>query len=156
MTRQKSGRIINISSRAAFSSPIPGVPPGSLAYSVAKAGILGFTMMLSGELKEYGITVNAILPSANTKLFPGTKPRGGDLPGSLTLEPDFVAPIIVYLATDEAQDVTGRYIYASGGDICIYARALKLPGDAHILIRKPCKWTIDELSQVIPPLTKLG
>ena len=146
MTKQKSGRIINISSRAAFSCPPFGLP--SLAYSTAKAGILGFTMVLSGELKEHGITVNAILPSANTKLFPGTAPRGGDLPSSLMLDPDFVAPIIVYLATDEAQNITGQLIYASGGDLCIYARLLQ----PHAFIRKMGKWTIDELTEVIPPL----
>jgi NAD(P)-dependent dehydrogenase (short-subunit alcohol dehydrogenase family) len=156
MLKQKSGRIINISSRsAAFGT-------ASLAYSVAKAGILGFTSMLSAELKEYGITVNAILPSAATKLFPGSKPGttrlavGDNMPAPIAMEPEFVAPIIVYLATDEAKNVTGRYIYASGGDLCFYARSLQLPGDAHILIRKNGKWTIEELNEVIPAITKLS
>jgi NAD(P)-dependent dehydrogenase (short-subunit alcohol dehydrogenase family) len=156
MIKQKSGRIINISSRAA------AFGAASLPYSVAKAGILGFTSMLSTELKEYGITVNAILPSAATKLFPGSKPGttrmavGDNMPTPIAMEPEYVAPIIVYLATDEAKNITGRYIYASGGDLCFYARSLQLPGDAHILIRKNGKWTIEELSEVIPPITRLG
>jgi NAD(P)-dependent dehydrogenase (short-subunit alcohol dehydrogenase family) len=152
MIKQKTGRIINISSRAA------AFGTANLAYSVAKAGILGFTSMLSAELKEYGITVNAILPSAATKLFPAAKPGtprpvlGDNMPPSVSMEPDWIAPIIAYLATDEARNITGRYIYASGGDICFYARTLQLPGDSHILIRKPGKWTIEELAETIQPI----
>lgn len=147
MIKQKSGRIINISSRAATFGA------GSLAYNTAKAGILGFTSMLSVEQKGNGITVNAVLPSAQTKLFSGAAPSLGDnMPISPERGPEFVAPVIVFLATDEAQNITGRYIYASGGYICIYARPLQLPGDAHILIGKTGKWTIDELSQVLLPV----
>ena len=147
MIKQKSGRIINISSRAA------AFGTASLAYNTAKAGILGFTSMLSEEQKENGITVNAILPSAKTRLFPGAAPSLGDnIPISPERGPEFVAPVIVFLATDEAQNITGRYIYSSGGYICIYARSLQLPGDAHILIGKTGKWTIDELSQVLLPV----
>ena len=147
MIKQKSGRIINISSRAATFGT------GSLAYNTAKAGILGFTSMLSEEQKENGITVNVILPSAQTKLFPGAAPLIGDnMPISPERGPEFVAPIIVFLATDEAKNITGRYIYASGGYICIYGRPLQLPGSAHLLISKTGKWTIDELSQVLLPL----
>ena len=169
MMQQKSGRIINFSSRAAFAggAPLPGknapLPPpgtrgpaGGAVYSTAKAAILGFTLSLSGGLKPYGITVNAIVPSADTKLFPGkTRPKDS-MPSSLCLEPDHVAPIVAYLATDEADGITGRFIYASGGDLCIFARPLQLPGDTHMFIRKIGKWTIDELSQVVPPLLGLS
>jgi NAD(P)-dependent dehydrogenase (short-subunit alcohol dehydrogenase family) len=150
MIKQKSGRIINISSRAAFSF-IPG-PPISVAYAAAKAGILGLTAMLSGELKQYGITVNAILPSAVTPLFSPLRPRFG---GGETEGPEFVAPIIVYLATDEAKNINGQFFYACAGDLCIYNQPVQLPGP-HTFIRKTGKWTTDELSKVIPPLLGLG
>lgn len=147
MIKQKSGRIINISSRAATFGT------GSLAYNTAKAGILGFTSMLSEEQKGNGITVNAVLPSAQTKLFPGEAPSIGDnMPISPERGPEYVAPVIVFLATDEARNITGKYIYASGGYICIYARPLQLPGVAHMLIVKDGKWTVDELSQVLLPM----
>ncbi len=151
MVKQKSGRIINISSRsAAFGA-------ASLAYSTAKAGILGFTSMLSEEQKDNGITVNAILPSAQTKLFSAPAPVLGDnIPIPPFREPEYVAPVIVYLATDEAKDITGRYIYASGGDICIYSHPLQLSANTPVLVRKSGKWTVDELHQVIPPLLGLG
>lgn len=147
MIKQKSGRIINISSRAA------ALGAASLAYNTAKAGILGFTSMLAAEQKENGITVNAILPSAETRLFPGPAPSIGDnMPISSMRGPEYVAPLIAFLATDEARSITGRYIYISGEYICVYARAMILPGDAHILLRNPGKWTIEELSKTLLPV----
>ncbi|OGO21054.1 MAG: hypothetical protein A2144_13205 [Chloroflexi bacterium RBG_16_50_9] len=142
MIKQKSGRIINISSPAATGGG------GNAAYATVKAGILGFTSALSLELNKFGITVNAILPSADTKLFSG--PRSiPNIPDPISLRPEYVAPIILYLATDEAQNITNRFFYAAGGDVCIYAPPLQLPGGAHIFIRKMGKWTIDELGDVI-------
>lgn len=151
MTKQKSARIINFSSRGAFF----GVH--NLAYATVKAGIMGFTAMLSRELKEYGITVNAILPSAVTQLFPGDiRPRMGDnMPSILSPQPDFVAPIVVYLATEDAKNITGQFIYVAGGDICIYTEPLQL-ATAHKFIRKPGKWTPDELGEVVPSMLGLG
>lgn len=147
MIKRKSGRIINISSRAA------AVGASSVAYNTAKAGVLGFTSMLSTEQKENGITVNAILPSAETKLFPGPAPSIGDnMPISSQRGPEYIAPLIAFLSTDQAQSITGRYIYISGGYICVYARSLVLPGDAHVLLRKPGKWTIEELGETLLPI----
>ena len=150
MLKQKHGRIINISSRAA------AFGPASLPYSAAKAGILGMTSMLSAEQKDNGITVNCILPSAHTQLFPWGVPNVGDnMPVMLDRGPDYVAPVIAYLATDEAGCINGKYIYSSGGDICIYAHPFQLPGESHMFIRKMGKWTIDELGEVIPKLLGL-
>jgi hypothetical protein len=72
------------------------------------------------------------------------------------LKPEYVAPIIVFLATDEAKDITGRFFYASGGDLCIYAKPMQLPGGAHIFTRKMGKWTVEELNEVVPPLLGLA
>ena len=155
MIKQKSGRIINFSSRAAsLGSP-------NAAYSTAKAAILGFTVNLSIELKKYGITANIIIPSAQTATF--SRPLnafdklgfglGDGMPVTLVRDPDYVAPIVVYLATDEAKDITGQFIYSSGGDICIYTRPFQLPGP-HQFIRKEGKWTVDELGRVIPTLIR--
>jgi 3-oxoacyl-[acyl-carrier protein] reductase len=150
MIKQKSGRVINFSSRAAT------VGGGSPVYSTAKAGILGFTSSVAADLKEFNITVNAILPSAVTALFPWEKKRGEDnLPVAMTTGPDDVAPIVTYLATDEARKITGRYIYASGGDICIYPNPLVLPTNSPVFMRKPGKWTVEELSGIIPNLLSL-
>ncbi len=150
MIKQKSGRIINFSSRGATFGG------GSAPYSAAKAGILGLTTALSDDLKEYGITVNAILPSAVTWLFPGEKKRMDDnTPVASFTGPEYVAPVVLYLATEEAGNITGRFFYASGGDICIYPRPFQLPGASPVFIRKIGKWTVDEIGQVMPPLLGL-
>jgi NAD(P)-dependent dehydrogenase (short-subunit alcohol dehydrogenase family) len=145
MMKQKSGgRIINIASNAAFT---PGLGPGpAIAYCAAKAGVLGFTWMLSLEMKEHGITVNAITPVAVTGLFPIP---GRVVDGVQMFGPEFVAPIIVYLATDEAKDITGQIIYSGSGDLCIYALPLKTPGP-HQYLHKMGKWTVDELVEIMP------
>ncbi len=69
MVKRKGGRIICVSSRAAAG------PGGCAAYSAAKAGILGLTSALAMEWKPQGITVNALIPSADTQLFPGERPK---------------------------------------------------------------------------------
>lgn len=155
MIKRKSGRIINFSSRSAtFGAP-------NAAYSTAKAAVLGFTSAISMELKQYGITANVIIPSAQTANF--SRPLNAlaaqghgltdNMPVTPIRGPEYVAPIVVYLATEEAKDITCQFIYSSGGDICIYAKPFQLPGP-HMFIRKDGKWTVDELSRVIPSLIK--
>ncbi|MBN2062362.1 MAG: SDR family NAD(P)-dependent oxidoreductase [Deltaproteobacteria bacterium] len=148
LIQKKNGRIINISSRAAL-----GDAAISLPYATAKTAILGLTKSLSIEMKEHGITVNALLPSAATSLFPGKERefRAGGFPYPESLEPEWIAPIIAYLATDRARNVSGKFIYASGGDICVYDNPLK----PLAFIRKVGKWTIDEISEVFPDFADL-
>jgi NAD(P)-dependent dehydrogenase (short-subunit alcohol dehydrogenase family) len=146
MIKQKSGRIINITSIAAWS---PTLGPGpTLAYCTAKAGVLGFTKMLSLEMEEHGITVNVISPNAVTDLFPYREMYGAPRYG-----PEFVAPIIVFLATDEAKDITGQIIYSGGGVIAIHDHPMQMPEPPRLLQKKG-KWTIDELIKAIPPLIR--
>jgi NAD(P)-dependent dehydrogenase (short-subunit alcohol dehydrogenase family) len=148
MAKQKSGRIINFASRAAAGAG------GNIGYSAAKAGVLALTSGLSKELKEYGITANCIVPSADTKLFPGQRPKNltETMPTSLSLDPEYIAPVVAYLATDYAKNITGQFLYASGGDVLIYPNMLQLPTPAPMFIRKMGKWTIEELNNVLPSL----
>jgi NAD(P)-dependent dehydrogenase (short-subunit alcohol dehydrogenase family) len=143
--RKSGGRIINFSSAAGFM--FFDFPLFGIAYATAKAGVVGFTAKLSAELKEHGITVNAIFPNARTKGFPEERP--GAEP------PEFVAPIIVYLATDEAKNITGQLFSAGGGNVGIYARPMQMQGTP-MLMSKIGKWTLDELDKVIPPTVRGG
>jgi NAD(P)-dependent dehydrogenase (short-subunit alcohol dehydrogenase family) len=145
MLKQKSGRIINISSTAAFP---PEVRSATIAYGTAKAGVLGFTLMLSMEMAPNGITVNALIPNAVTKLFPMQRQVFG---GGMRGAPGDVAPVITYLTTDEAKDITGQFIYSCGGDICVFNRPNQFPGP-HMFVRKMGKWSVDELSVLIPQM----
>src|SRR5439155_23615303 len=122
MIAQKSGAIITVASRGAFYG-------GATVYAAAKAGIMGLTASLSRELKPHGITHNFLLASADTQLFPNGATRVREnLPSSLSRDPEDVAPVVAYLVSDAAKGVTGRFIYASGGDICLYGQPLQLTG----------------------------
>ncbi len=140
MIKQNSGgRIINVSSVAGFG--FMDVPFFGISYATAKAGVVGFTGKLCGELSKYGITVNAIFPNARTKGFPEERP-GADTP-------DHMAPLIVYLATDEAKDITGQLFHIGPGEVGLFPRPIQ---QQSILIRKMGKWTVDELSKAVPQM----
>lgn len=160
MASQDSGSIVTIGSRAAFwdvpeNKNLPRASsrrPSSTAYAAAKAGIMAFTSTLALELWDTGVRANCLLPSASTQLFPGTTPNPvGGMPPALSMDPSYVAPLVVYLASDLASAVTGRFFYASGGDICLYSQPFKLPGGG-TLIRKPGMWTPEEIADVLPTM----
>src|SRR6266851_618322 len=116
MRERKYGRIINFSSNSALGSP------GQPNYAAAKAGILGLTYSSANSLAKYNVTVNAIMPGAATRMTDtvpaGRMPGSTGFPASQTAEgttrdPANVAPIVVFLASDEAQNVTGQCFGAS-------------------------------------------
>lgn len=158
MLKQNSGRILTVGSRAAFfhlpeskRTPLGERKPSGTAYAAAKAGIIGFTTVLAAELWHAGINVNCLVPSATTQLFPGTKPRGtGGVPPSASLDPDDVAPAAVYLCSPESADLSGKTVYASGGDVIVFGDLLD--GRGSRMIRKNGRWTQPELAQVLPSL----
>jgi NAD(P)-dependent dehydrogenase (short-subunit alcohol dehydrogenase family) len=146
MRERKSGRIINFSSNSALGSP------GQPNYAAAKAGILGLTYSCATSLQKYGITVNAIMPGAATRMTDSIP--AGRMPGVSGLavsesaegtprDPANVAPIIVYLASDQAADVTGQCFGASGYRITRYTH-MKM--DRAIFSIGP--WDIDKLFEV--------
>lgn len=161
LDRREGGRIVTVASRGAFFSPPPhkaGDPPHrlpSVVYSTAKAAILGMTSTLALELAPAGITVNALIPSADTQLFPGRGARGsGGVPPTIDLDPSFIAPFVAFLGTDAAAGITGRFVYVTGGDVCFFAPPLRLTGAK--FVRKPGRWTVEELAQTIPPIAAAG
>ncbi len=115
MRERKFGRIINFSSNSALGAP------GQPNYAAAKAGILGLTYSAANGLQKYGITVNAIMPGAATRItdtipegrLPGTRPASEEATGT-PMDPANVPPIIIYLASDEAAAVNGQCFGASG------------------------------------------
>jgi 3-oxoacyl-[acyl-carrier protein] reductase len=160
MQTRNTGRIINISSRGAFFDIPPSKaqkrrtdrPLPSTAYSAVKAGIMGFTTTLALEVWDTGITVNCLLPSASTPLFPEATPRSiGGLPAPSTMDPAHVAPLVVYLATDDAEMISGRMFYAAGDDVFVYPSAFAGGGMGR-LVRGDVKWTTSRLAGVIPSL----
>ncbi|HXG18491.1 MAG TPA: SDR family NAD(P)-dependent oxidoreductase, partial [Methylomirabilota bacterium] len=107
MRQQKSGRIINFSSGSALGAP------GQPNYAAAKAGILGLTYSCANALAKYGITCNAIMPGAATRMTDTIPANFAQQMGLSTsseqaqaspMDPANVAPIVVYLASDKAQN----------------------------------------------------
>jgi len=109
-------RIINTSSGAGLQGSV-----GQSAYSAAKAGIAVLTLVQAAELGRYGITANAIAPSARTRMTEEVfaemmrKPESG----FDAMHPANVAPLVVWLASPESREITGRVFEVCGGEISI-------------------------------------
>ena len=107
LLKRSSGRIINIGAGAASKAGA-----GMGAYAASKAGVARLTEALAEELKDRGITVNAVLPS-----IIDTPANRADMPKadfSRWVKPQAIADVIVFLLSDQASAVTGASIPVSG------------------------------------------
>ena len=149
MREQRGGRIISMSSVSALGSP------GQPNYAAAKAGILGLTWSTASALAKYGVTANAILPSGATRMIDST-PRGrevfeqtGKWPSEVAAgterDPDNVAPLVVYLASDAAQGVNGQAFHSFG-----YGYTLLAQPQAVRRLEADRRLTPDELARLFP------
>ena len=101
--RPRAARVINTSSGAGLQGSV-----GQATYSAAKAGIAGLTLVAAQELGRYGVTVNAIAPVARTRMTEGA------FDTSAMAVPEDNSPVVAWLASVEAGDVTGRVIEIDG------------------------------------------
>jgi NAD(P)-dependent dehydrogenase (short-subunit alcohol dehydrogenase family) len=114
---QPEARIINTSSGAGLFGSV-----GQAAYSAAKGGILTLTTVQAAELARYGVTVNAIAPSARTRMTETVfaesmrAPDGGTFDA---MEPGNISPLVVWLGSADSAGITGRVFEVEGGRIGI-------------------------------------
>ena len=117
MVAAKWGRVINMSSRAHLGNK------GQTNYSASKAGVIGFSRSLSMEVGKFGITVNCIAPGVIATPGVTSLPHyqslvdrvAPTLPIPRLGKPDDVAGVAAFLASDDAEYVTGETIHVSGG-----------------------------------------
>jgi NAD(P)-dependent dehydrogenase (short-subunit alcohol dehydrogenase family) len=149
--QQRSGRIINTSSSSGLGNM------GQANYSAAKEGIVGLTRTVARDLGRYGATCNAIRPGAATRLTispemeearrrseaAGVRRGGGGMPA---MPPEAIAPLVAYLATDEAGYINGRDFMVVGNRIGLYT----IPSVERTIFAPGPFWTLDELMEVFP------
>ena len=149
MRERKWGRIISMSSVSALGSA------GQPNYGAAKAGILGLTWSTANALARYGITANAILPSGATRMIDST-PRAretfeqtGKWPSELAKgterDPDNVAPLVVYLASDAAASVNGQAFHSYGYGYTLLAQPTPVRR-----VEADGRWDPEELARIFP------
>ncbi len=129
------GRVINTSSPSGVFGNV-----GQTNYGAAKAGIAAFTVIAAQELGRYGVTVNCLAPNARTRM---TEATFGEIPvpedGFDTMDPANIAPIVVALCADEAQEITGQCFFVYGGAVSVLR-----PWDAGELLARDSRWDADE------------
>jgi NAD(P)-dependent dehydrogenase (short-subunit alcohol dehydrogenase family) len=117
--RSKAGdpvdaRIVNTSTGAGLMGSV-----GQSAYSAAKAGIAALTLVQAAELGRYGVTANAIAPSARTRMTEGVFDMDAPDSGFDVNDPANISPLVVWLGSTASAGVTGRVFEIEGGRMSV-------------------------------------
>ena len=148
----KAGRTVD--ARVICTSSTSGIfgNPGQSNYGAAKSGIASFAIIASRELGRYGVTVNAIAPAARTRM---TENLGGALSAEVDAAtfdraaPENIAPLVVWLGSEESAGITGQVFLVMGGSISVAEGWRRGPG-----VKQDDRWDPAELGKVIPDLVK--
>jgi len=155
--QQRSGVIVNTSSESGLGNM------GQANYSAAKEGIVGLTRTVARDMGKYGVRCNAIRPRAGTRLvisdeMKAAAERGGAAGMQVqaleafakTNPPEAVAPMVVWLCTDEAANVNGRNFLVGGNHIGLYSEPELIAN-----IHTEGTWDLDTVAKLAPvELTK--
>lgn len=156
MKKQRWGRVLSFSSSSIFGNF------GQANYAAAKMGILGLTRAVALELGPYGVTANAILPVARTRMtwspemektYQRIEAEGqklAELP-----PPEAIAPLVVYLCSEAGANINGQALRAAGGEIGLY-EFMPMTRMISKDIGRYGLWTQEELEVAIPQVISHG
>ncbi len=148
MMEQRWGRIINCTSLSWIGDSL-----NHAEYAAANAGVVGLTRAAASELFEYGITCNAFSPFARTRASfeliaynMAVNGTGFGPPLEATPHPDGIGPMIVYLASDKAANISGSCFNISGMSVGLYSK----PETVASIEPEGGQWTVDEIMKRAP------
>ncbi len=130
-----SGRIINTASESGLYGQA-----GQVNYSAAKAGIVSMTIVLAREMRKYNVTANVICPRARTRMTESVA-GAADFMSGPEWDPEQIAPMVVFLASDAAADVSGQVFVVWGTRVHLM-ETFPMVG---MLDRGEGRWTPQEL-----------
>lgn len=118
MREKRYGRIVTFTSTAGLEGS-----PGQPNYSAAKEGIVGLTRSTALAMARYGVTVNCISPTAETRmterLTPGRRAQAA-------APPEAVAPVVAFLASDRASHITGQIVQVRGDQVALWSHPVQV------------------------------
>jgi NAD(P)-dependent dehydrogenase (short-subunit alcohol dehydrogenase family) len=132
---ETSGRIINTASESGLYGQA-----GQANYAAAKAGIVAMTIVLARELKKYNVTANVVCPRALTRMTE-TVPGAAEFMQGPEWDPENIAPLVVFLASEAAADVSGQVFVAFGTKIHLMQGWTKV----NTIDRGEGRWAPEEL-----------
>ena len=145
-TNRSDCRIINMSSVSGLFGNF-----GQVNYGAAKEGIAGFTRSLALEVAKYKCTVNTISPGAATRLTIDLIEAAGRKydENDWTQGPEQIAPVVAWLCTDAAKDITSQIIHSQGGILGIMQQPAIIKS-----FTTDNLWALDQLDSLIPELVE--
>jgi NAD(P)-dependent dehydrogenase (short-subunit alcohol dehydrogenase family) len=120
--------------------------PGQANYGAAKAGIAALTIIAARELGRYGVTVNAIAPTALTRMTEDLEMMRAAA-ATTDLSPEAISPLVVWLGSAQSRDVTGRVFGVWGNAVTVLEGWVNGPS-----VSRDIRWDQAGLSDVIPGL----
>jgi NAD(P)-dependent dehydrogenase (short-subunit alcohol dehydrogenase family) len=149
MRKQRSGRILFMTSTAGFIGTI-----AQCNYGAAKMGILGLSRNVAMEMQRYNVTSNCIAPFAWTRIPASIPAVTEEIRKSVDrlfkdMSPEDVSPLVVFLASERAAQITGQVFGVRGREVYIFSQPRVVRS-----IHRSGGWTARDLASVLEPTFK--